>query len=529
MDDPDGMRPGNLDCRCVIATWRRLLHDEEGVALVLALISMMVLTIMVTAVLVHDGRRRARRAALERRPARLLDRGVGPEQRARGPRSELPGTAGYPGDATLLPATHDHVHDGNHHLVRHTRQRACRPRLVRPWTITSVGSVPNPTGPDGGAGHAHGPAAVVPVIVPPVTQIRPEQPAQLHLRQRDQLPAVRDGRLARLRGRRSPTCRTPRPSASGSGDHPPAVRPNKFAVGGNFYEEQNANKVGHVNGSVDPTNDLGEIYIQGHCSTKTNTPLHALRLGHTDQIWATTHGNAIPPDFLTYVPKLTCCAPLHRPRLARALRGGTQQHGRGVPDCRPRAALARCTHRLAAGVGLPERVRHRLGRRRLDLNNSATPARTLRSTSRRTSYSCKSRAGELSWNGSTNKLTVRGTVFIDGSATIHEPGRPRPQYAGQGPIFLTGTFMMKNALMCVKTTGNGNNTHCDTSAGAWDPNVGALIIVADGDGGYDPTQSQSNNVTSARASTSRAPTSRARLIANKDDRRSTRPRRCRAR
>jgi hypothetical protein len=68
----------------------------------------------------------------------------------------------------------------------------------------------------------------------------------------------------------------------------------------------------------------------------------------------------------------------------------------------------------------------------------------------------------------------------------------------------------------VKTVGNGNNTHCDTSAGAWDPNVGALIIVADGDGGLDSTQSQSNNVLAGQGINIKTSDFQGALIANKD-------------
>ena len=57
--------------------------------------------------------------------------------------------------------------------------------------------------------------------------------------------------------------------------------------------------------------------------------------------------------------------------------------------------------------------------------------------------------------------------MIDGSATISSQASNQAIVQGQGIIFLTGTFAMKNALMCVKTTGSGNSTHCDTSPGAW--------------------------------------------------------------
>ena len=76
--------------------------------------------------------------------------------------------------------------------------------------------------------------------------------------------------------------------------------------------------------------------------------------------------------------------------------------------------------------------------------------------------------------------------------------------------------MMKNALMCVKTTGSGNGTHCDTATGAWDPNVGALVIIADGDGGYDTTQNQSNNVIAGQGINIKSSDFQGGLIANKD-------------
>ena len=43
------MRPGNLDRCRVHGTWRRLHRDEEGMALVLAILIMLVLTIVLGA------------------------------------------------------------------------------------------------------------------------------------------------------------------------------------------------------------------------------------------------------------------------------------------------------------------------------------------------------------------------------------------------------------------------------------------------------------------------------------------------
>ena len=63
-----------------------------------------------------------------------------------------------------------------------------------------------------------------------------------------------------------------------------------------------------------------------------------------------------------------------------------------------------------------------------------------------TSYTCKTWAGELSWNATTHVLTVRGTMFIDGSAKI-DNGLTN-SYTGQGVIYMSGTLLIKNSKLC---------------------------------------------------------------------------------
>jgi hypothetical protein len=57
------------------------------------------------------------------------------------------------------------------------------------------------------------------------------------------------------------------------------------------------------------------------------------------------------------------------------------------------------------------------------------------------SYSCKTAGGELRWNVATKVLTVKGTVYIDGSAVIDNGGTDT--YDGQGSLYLTGTLLIK--------------------------------------------------------------------------------------
>jgi hypothetical protein len=132
------------------------------------------------------------------------------------------------------------------------------------------------------------------------------------------------------------------------------------------------------------------------------------------------------------------------------------------------------------------------------------------------SYTCKSARGELSWNNLTKKLTVQGTVFIEGSATIDSNPNEQAVVVGQGALILTGTFSMKNSLMCVKTVGTGMGTKCDMSKGAWDPDLSAFIVVAAGDGGYDSTQNQGNTVGAGKGIVLKTSSFQGGLIGHKD-------------
>src|SRR5919109_739840 len=116
-------------------------------------------------------------------------------------------------------------------------------------------------------------------------------------------------------------------------------------------------------------------------------------------------------------------------------------------------------------------------------NNSLTAVQDLTPG---TSYSCKSSAGELSWNASTKQLTVNGTIFIDGSAKI-DNGSVNT-YTGSATIYLSGTLLIKSAKMCQATTGSGSSTTCTTSG--WDPSKKMLVFVVNGNGSAGAPQSQ---------------------------------------
>ncbi|HET8606636.1 MAG TPA: hypothetical protein VFL66_06355 [Gaiellaceae bacterium] len=92
-------------------------------------------------------------------------------------------------------------------------------------------------------------------------------------------------------------------------------------------------------------------------------------------------------------------------------------------------------------------------------------------------YTCKTAAGELSWDPVQHLLTVSGTIFIDGSVYISNGAVN--QYNGQATLYLSGTFLMKNAKLCAGLS--ADKSTCDVST--WNPNSELLCVVANGNGG----------------------------------------------
>ena len=103
-----------------------------------------------------------------------------------------------------------------------------------------------------------------------------------------------------------------------------------------------------------------------------------------------------------------------------------------------------------------------------------------------TSYTCKTAGGELSWDASAKLLTIKGTVFVDGS--LYVDNGSINTYTGQGVIYLRGTLLIKNASLCgaVYNGGCDLRTYQASPQQGWDPNSKLLCFVADGNGGQVP-------------------------------------------
>lgn len=108
------------------------------------------------------------------------------------------------------------------------------------------------------------------------------------------------------------------------------------------------------------------------------------------------------------------------------------------------------------------------------------------------SYTCRvgpagNASGELSWDASTKMLTVKGTVYIDGS--VRATNGQANAYNGQGSLYLSGTFVLDSGTkLCASVSGS------TCSFSTWDPNSEMFTVAANGnDGGGNGVVVNSNS------------------------------------
>lgn len=92
-----------------------------------------------------------------------------------------------------------------------------------------------------------------------------------------------------------------------------------------------------------------------------------------------------------------------------------------------------------------------------------------------TSYRCQTAGGELSWNATTKTLTVKGTIYIDGDLYVSNGGVNL--YTGQGVIYLSGTLLMKSSSLCGAIYNGACDMRTYTSTQGWNPNANLLCFV----------------------------------------------------
>jgi Tfp pilus assembly protein PilX len=461
------------------------LADERGIALVIALGTMLALAVSATTAIsfAMASSRHASSFSADQKAYALAEAGLNSALAVLA--ANYPGTVAYPGDANLLSARTTTYGEGTA-----TWSGSLLPVTNSPWTwqwkISSVGTVKNPTGP-GAADATRSVSAVVPVTIPENkqtsgkgvlnwiyagTDITFSQSVQIG----SPVYAVRDLTLL-----------------SSSKIAGVAAR---LAVGRNLALTSNQNRVGLLSGS-DPR--LGEAHVVGLCSSKGNAVLHQCGGSATATSWDTDDVYATAADhslvgLLDATPSLTCCAPAGGVIAPIASPVSDMGFWYKNADLGPTVACDASTR-----SGTPPTFDTGDN----TINNTATLSVPFNLTPATGSYTCQSfydaahtsLRGELSWNATTKVLKIKGTIFIDGSATIDSSGysgTPVFKYTGQATVVLSGTFAVKSAKICAVISGSD----CDRTSGAWNPNNDALVIVADGDGVNGGVQSQSNVVES---------------------------------
>jgi Tfp pilus assembly protein PilX len=105
-----------------------------------------------------------------------------------------------------------------------------------------------------------------------------------------------------------------------------------------------------------------------------------------------------------------------------------------------------------------------------------------------TSYTCQTGSGNLSWNAATHTMTIAGVVYIDGNVSIGDGSVD--EYNGQATLYASG-YITVSGTMCGKR--NAGNTACDFSA--WNPNTEMWILAAHGNNGSGYSVVFPNNAT----------------------------------
>ena len=332
-----------------VLTMRARLSDETGIALVMALGIMLVLVITLTAVITFTaaGARDSHRVNAGQKATALAEAGLNNAFAVLN--TVLP-------RATLLPRVTRRSCPRARRPTRRARSRGrerCRLHLSARAGATS-GASRRPGRCRTRPARAQRPSRarsrpIVPVTPPTVSEIGDDNPLN-YIYAEDTLSSCSRVTVA------SPVYATDDLHLENSSTISEFIgnvpgKKNRVAVGGVFYAAQNANRIGHVTGTTSPANNLEEVYIVGGCNTKNfdnNVHAHSCavrrrrRAGRSDLGRRRCTGSAIPPDFLDYIPTLTCCAPYPTIPSARTDRhaAGRQQHGPRLQDRRPRAARA---------------------------------------------------------------------------------------------------------------------------------------------------------------------------------------------
>ena len=425
----------------------RLLRDERGLALVLALGILTVLSISVAAVIDYTSSNSRTSGYTKSNQVAYTLAETGINNAA----AVVANPANNPLDPTLLPSRTTN-YDGGSVTWSGTLSTTT-------WTITSTSTVRNPTGPK--AGDVHRKLTATMAILPSLTQ-----------------PFATSAWSYIYSKRTGNTCDQ---TLSGEGLN----MGSPLYVNGNLC--MNADAI--VTGS--PLVVKGKLTMTALTNRvgSSTTPIAQAHIGNGCQ-WVTN--------------------PLHNPCQGGAGTSGYDNIWATVLDSTPTSITAPTadfaywytnadpgpTKPCIVSSGTPPTFDNNSTR-----DNSVTNIFNLTDNS----YTCKTTRGEISYDAPTKTLTVKGVIYIDGSVKVG--GGTVKLYKGQASLYVSGTFIIDSTKLCAAVSG----TDCDFSlSSGWNPNTALLDIAADGSGGQAGTGNSVQIQSSISTLSRRSPRIRAR-------------------
>jgi len=91
--------------------------------------------------------------------------------------------------------------------------------------------------------------------------------------------------------------------------------------------------------------------------------------------------------------------------------------------------------------------------------------------------------GELSWNSSTHILTIKGTVYVDGSFRFDTDGEV-VNYKGRATLMSSGNDEI-DAVVCAGGTATTDSASCLTNMSTWNPTNNLMVLMSEHDNEYD--------------------------------------------
>lgn len=419
--------------------------DERGMALVLAVLILFVLSITLVSVITFTGEsaRHASRNKAGQQAYSLAEAGYN---------NALSAVAAlYPSGNTALdpgtrPASSQAYTAGTASWTTTFAQKTKPGGGLDPyrgtWTITATGSVSNPTGP-GMSAVTRTLTAKFDVYERP--KVDPTPPTIWNYVYSGQTGATCDLTIDQGTAWTSPLYMPGNLCLRNTGQ---VLQPSSLiAVGGNVTIEQKQGNVGT------DTDRIENVYVAGTCKYWTKAPRTPCEFNNNNvQVWAT--------NGFTYMPSPGVSAPTV---------DWDDVYDRASPG--PNSG---CT----TSSGTPPVFDN-------DTVRNGSVATTFNLTPQGSNYTCKSiSGGELSWNSSSNVLTINGIVFIDGPISIDTKNTNQVRYSGSGNIYTSGTISFQNnSTLCAKLSGS----NCDTN---WNPGTTDGMLTLASASTVDVAQSQ---------------------------------------